>query len=195
MKDELFTYRRNALLNNLCKEWDEKWALCKGDKESLMRLAMNQQSLPHVITYCNNGKGVSKEYILQEFGHLINGRGLIRDADEVDGYTYQMYVAFSDICSLPDDVSAFLWCNCPSVEIRATACPILYIGCHSDIHVTLNGYNSIRIYLFDDSSVTIADADNTCNVTIYKYSDKASVEKGKYCLCTNVKTFEKELRL
>ena len=73
-------------------------------------------------------------------------------------------------------------------------CPFFYISNDSDVNISLDGFNYVSIYLFDDSKVTIDDADEDSKVVIYKYSDKAQVELGKYCLA-DVKVFDKILRL
>jgi hypothetical protein len=50
------------------------------------------------------------------------------------------------------------------------------------------------VKLFDDSKIVLDDVDEESNVTIYKYSEKATVELGKFCL-KEPKVFPKELRL
>lgn len=192
--NELLHYQKNAILNGLCDEWRQKWTLCHNDKEKLVRLAMMQQSIPHFLTYCYNGKGVSKDYIKKEYTQFINGSYKIKDADEVAGYTYELFVDCDDDITIDSDVVNVMWCKDTFVTIPETKCPTLYIGCKSDIELQLGGYNTIRIYLFDESRVTIYDADEVSKVLVYKYSDKAKVEKGKYCF-GEVKVFEKELRL
>ena len=88
-----------------------------------------------------------------------------------------------------------LWCNNIDVIIPQTKCSTLYVSNNSEVHFVLNGYNSIHIYLFDDSKVIIDDADETCGIIVYRYSDKAEVEVGKYCLTKNIKIFDKTLKL
>ena len=80
------------------------------------------------------------------------------------------------------------------VVIKETKCPILYISNNSTINLTCEGFNSPKIYLFDNSKVILRDMDATCNVTILKYSDKAQVVVGKYAI-GKVKEFNKTLRL
>jgi hypothetical protein len=70
----------------------------------------------------------------------------------------------------------------------------LYVSNHSTLNITLDGYNSPKIYLFDDSVVNIMECDEESKVIVYKYSDNAKVEIGKYCL-SSVKVFDKDLRL
>lgn len=187
---------QGALTNSpLCAEYKGAWRACGDDKEKMVKLVMRQQSLPFFIAHCYCGKGLTKEYILETFPEFINGKRPILDADLVKGYTYALYVAFDDVLSLSSDVSAYMWCNSPQVEIPTSKCPILYIGCGSEIHLVCNGFNTPSVYLFDDSKLVIDDADDTCSITVRKYSPSATVEIGKYCTTDSIKVFDKELRL
>lgn len=193
--DELFKYRKTALVNGLCGEYKGFWQAAGNDKEKLVKLALSQQALPHFITYCNNGDGLSKGYILENFAEYINGKATIQNADGVDGYTYQLYVAENGILSPSADVSAYMWCNDTTLETKATKCPVFYIGCGSHVRLVLGGYNAIKVYLFDESTIDIEEADDTCSATIYKYSDECMVNKGIYCLSERIKEHKKQLRL
>lgn len=194
MAQDLFNYYKHALSNGLCSEYKGRWRACHDNKEQLVKLVMAQQSLPHFIHYCYNGMGLSKEYIQETFGDYINGNAVINDADGVDGYTYSLYVGFKGDFKAAVDVLSLMWCNNTNVTVETSKCPVIYVGAGSHIHLSLDGYNCPHIYLFDDSKVTIDDTDEDSKVVIYKYSDKAQVELGKYCLA-DVKVFNKELRL
>lgn len=191
MEKELFNYYKNALTDNLCQEYKGYWQAAGEDGNKLLKLALSQQAIPHWMTYAYQGKGVTKDYILQKWGNFVR----IDDADNVKGYTYALYTAFEGICTPSDDVSAFVWSTIPQVTINATKCPILYVGCNSDLTITLEGYNNLIVYLFDESVIRIEDADPTSSIYVYKYSRNARVEKGKYCICDKFKVFEKDLRL
>lgn len=191
--NDLLNYRKNAINDGLCKEWNAMWMACHDDKEKLMQLVLMQQSFPHFVTYCNNGKGVSKDFLLTEYKKYINGR-VFYNCDNVDGYTYAMMVALKETWTITTDVSYFLWCEDVVVTIPSTRCPTIYVGCTSDVHLALDGFNSVRVHLYDNSRVVIEDADEESNVIVYRYSDDARVECGHYCLC-DVKEFRKELRL
>lgn len=199
MRNEMFDFYKFALqgvlTNPLCADYKNEWRACGQDKEKLVKLVMRQQSLPYFITHCSNGKGLSKEYILQEFGDFVNGKREILDADGVKGFKYSLYVGENEQIRPVDDVIALMWCNYTNLEIQSSKCPVIYLGCSSEVHLTLNGYNSPRIYLFDDSKLVIEDADDTCNLVIYRYSKEASIDIGKYCTTYNIKAFDKELRL
>ena len=196
----MMEFYRNALqgvITNspLCAEYKGEWRACGDDKEKMVKLVLRQQSLPFFMTYCNQGKGLTKEYILRTFPEFINGRREILDADLVNGYTYRIHVANEGEITAVSDVNAFMWCDCVTVNVEAGRCPLFYIGCNSEVHLILNGCDSPKVYLFDNSKLVIDDADETCSLMVYKYSDDAIVETGKYCLIEKLKVFRKELRL
>ena len=191
--DELQRYYKESLLANLCGEYKGYWQKAHGNKEELMRLVLSQQSAPHFASFCYQGKGLTKEYCKKEFGDYINGR-VFNDCDGVKGYSYGMFIDALDVEKMALDVVQFLWCDDINISIPQTKCPRLYISNKSNLNISLDGYNSIAIYLFDESKVKIDDADNESTVIVYKYAKDAKVELGKYCFA-NVKVFDKELRL
>ena len=81
------------------------------------------------------------------------------------------------------------------LEINPTKVPTIYCGCHSHLHITCGGYNYCRVYLFDDSVVTLDEVDEDSGVTVFKYSDDCKVERGRFCLSKKVNEFRKELVL
>lgn len=195
MEDASFNYYKNALLSNLCEEYKAEWRAKRNDKLALMKLALKQQSIPHCATFAYQGKGITKEYMLKEFGEYLNGY-VVNDADNVKGYTYTWYVGYdydNDI-DVTCDVTHISWTKEKTLVIPATKAPILYVSNKSDITIIGDGYNSIAIYLFDEAKVTLQDFDEDSTITIYKYSDKCEVEIGKFCFA-KVKQFDKELRL
>lgn len=195
MKEDLTNYYKNALLSGLCTEYKGYWQSAHGDKKKLVDLVLQQQSLPHFLTYCNCGKGVSKEYLLETFGDYINGKYTAIDVDGVVGdYKSELYVGVDGILSLNNDVSCLMWTTIPQLEIKPCKATKLYIGCDSDVHVVCGDYNNITVMLFDESKVTLDDVDEDSNILVYKYSDKCEVKQGTFCL-GNVKEFSKELRL
>ena len=199
MDREMLEFQKHALLGDvsgqpLCSAYKAAWRKCGNDKEMLVRLALMQQSLPYLSHACYEKMGLTKEYIMENFAEYINGNKIFYDIEGVDGYSYELYVGFEGDLAASVDVLSLMWCNCVSVEIESSKCPVLYVSNASHIDLVLNGYNAPIVYLFDESVVNVYDADETCKVTVYKYSDNARVEKGKYCM-SEVKVFNKELRL
>ena len=192
--DEMIFFQKNALLNNLCGEWKNMWKACKNNKEKLVRLSLMQQSIPFFASYCYNGSGLSKDYILGEFHDYINGV-VHYDCDNVKGYSYRLYVGWvKHSIREQSDVTHFMWSNVPLYVIEKYKCPTLYISNKSKVCVSCDGYNYVRVYLFDESELVIDDIDEESVVIVYKYSDKCKVTQGKYCL-GKVNEFDKQLRL
>jgi hypothetical protein len=160
----------------------------------LVRLALMQQCIPYLSHACYERMGLTKEYILNNFDELINGKRTFENVEGVDGYTYQLYVGYDKDFDIIADVTSMMWCNNIQIVVKATRCPTIYISNDSDISLVCEGFNTINIKLFDESKVTVQDVDEDSDVIIYKYSDKASVELGKFCL-KEPKVFNKELRL
>lgn len=199
MDKEMFKFKKAALSGELtaplCSEYIQAWRKCGDDKEMLVRLVMKEQSLPYFFAHCYQNKGLSKEYIKHEFRNYINGRYTGIDVDGVAGnYRTELYVGYDGDLSVSSDVFAAMWCNISSMEIPTCKAIKIYCACGSEVHITCAGYNNVIIMLFDDSKVILDDVDEDSNVLVYKYSDKASVELGKFCL-KEPKIFNKELRL
>lgn len=192
------TFRRNALMGviaePLCEEYRKHWMAAGDDKKRLFRMAMRVQSIPYLATYCAQGKGLTKDYLLSEFKDYINGHTEY-DCDDIEGFSYQLYAGKQDErIDLPIDVAHFMFVDDASVFVPKTKCPRIYVSNKSNVSLVLCGYNSVQVYLFDESNVYIEDADDESEVVVYKYSDDCSVLKGDFCLC-GVKEHRKELRI
>jgi hypothetical protein len=138
---------------------------------------------------------ITTDYILNTFGEYLNGY-VLKDCDNVDGYNYMWFVdwdyandivASADVLHISHTVGA-------NVVVPKVLCPTIYVSNRSKIHLICEGFNTINVKVFDESEVTIEDCDHSCEVLVYKYSDKAKVEQGKYCL-GHVNIHQKELRL
>lgn len=196
----MMKFKRNALLGNisgqpLCSDYKSALRQCGNDKEMLVRLALRQQSTPYFSTACYKNLGLTKEYIKEEFKNYINGY-TIHDADGVHGYTYGLYVDwdYENDLVVDKDVVGVMWTVGANIVIEPTKCPTIYLSNRSNVHLVGEGFNTVNIKLFDESKITIEDIDKDSEVIVYKYSDKATVEEGKYCF-GKVKVFNKELRL
>jgi len=190
--DALDTYYKNSLLANLCSDYKGRWQVARHSKENLLRLSLNQQSIPHTATFAYQGKGVTREYIEKNFKDYINGY-TIHDADNVKGYTYGLFVGNGDFMA-DKDVCSFMWFN-GDIIVPQTKCVTLYVSNRSKANLVCDGYSHVRVYLFDESRITLDDVDEESSVIIYKYGRAASVEVGKFCLSDKVRMFDKELRL
>lgn len=194
MDKEFLNFLKDAYSNGLCKEYRDEIRKCHEDKLQLVRLAMRQQSCPWMATKMYEGV-ITPDYIRNTFGEYINGYTL-HDVEGVEGFTYGLYVGwdFDNDLVCEQDVIHVMWSDA-TVTVPKTKCPTIYVSNGSHVDIVCEGYNSIRLYIFDKSSVTIEDSDDTCEITAYEYSDKCRAEKGRFCLSENFKTHKKELRL
>ena len=195
----MFRFKKAALSGELttplCASYKAAWRSCGDNKEMLVRLVMKEQSIPYFFAHCYQNKGLSKEYILDEFKDYINGKYTGIDVDGVVGdYKTELYIGYNGNLSVSDDILSVMWSTIPSMTIPASKATKIYCGCGSELHIVCDGYNSVLVMLFDDSKVILDDVDESSNVTIFKYSEKATVELGKFCL-KEPKVFNKELRL
>lgn len=198
MNNTMFDFYRRALLGTpmiepLCDEYKTLWKNCHDDKEKLVSLCLQQQACPWFATMCYLGYGVTKDYLMEEYADYINGRRLLKDCDGVNGYTYALYCGYDDSCELSADVAHFMWCD-TTVGIGETKCPTIYISNQSDVSLVCDGYNSIRVYLFDESKLTLEDIPEGTEVTVYAYGSRCSVVNGKYAI-GKIRVHNKTLRL
>lgn len=193
MMDEMFTFKRNALLANLCKEWNTKWTACQDDKEKLMRLALMQQSAPYIADFFYRGVGLSKEYVKRQFSDYIDGHTFY-DCDDVSGYTYGMYVDAQHPIEIKHDIVQFLWCDNTRATLPQLRSTKMYVSNKSELHIECNGYNNVIVMLFDESKVMFDKLDNTCRVNVYRYDERAVVEYDESATY-KMNIMDKELRL
>lgn len=179
----------------LCSKYKSAWRKCGDDKEMLMRLALSQQAQPFVATHAYMQNGITKDYVKTQFKDYINGYTFM-NCDGVDGYSYGLYVDWDKENDLvaDKDVVGIMWTKEVNIIIPQTKCTTIYVSNRSNVHLVGDGYNSIRIYLFDESFINLDDFDEESSILVYKYSKDARVEIGKYCL-GKVKVFDKELKI
>ena len=199
MDKEMIDFTRNALLGNisgqpLCASYKAALRQCGDDKEMLVRLALQQQSMPYVSTACYKRLGITKEYIMDNYVDYINGNKTFEDVEGVSGYTYQMYVGYDKELIITSDVTTLMWCNDICIKVPETKCPTIYVSNNSNVHLHCEGFNSVNIKMFDESCVIIDNLYKNSDVIVYKYSNNADVKTMNNCFGC-VKIFNKQLKL
>ena len=138
MDRDLFMFYKAALSGEittpLCTEYKSAWRKCGDDKEMLVRLSLSQQALPFVATHAYQKKGLTKDYIKENFADYINGH-ILNDCDGVKGYTYSLYVDWDYVNDLDvkTDVCSVMWTVGANIIIPQTKCPTLYISNKSNV--------------------------------------------------------------
>ena len=194
MDKEYLDFIKHAYSSGLCDEYKNEIKNCHEDKAQLVRLALRQQSIPYIATKMRDGV-ITKEYVQKAFSGYLNGVK-IKDCDGVSGYTYSWYVDYdyNNDLLIETDVAHISYTVGASVVIPITKCPIIYVSNRSNIHLVCDGYNSVKIYLFDNSKVTIEDADHESQIVVYKYSENATIKESRFCF-GDVKQFKKQLKI
>lgn len=194
MDKEYFKFLKNAYETGLCDEYRDLIRSCREDKLEIMRLAMRQQSIPYVAEKMRQGV-IKKQYLLKNYGGYLNGY-VLHDCDDVPNYTYSWFVDYDYVNDLEvtTDVAHISYTKKTTVIVPETKCPTLYISNKSDVSLVCEGYNTVKVYMFDNSRLIVEDTDTETDLIIYEYSDSCEVTNGKFCL-GKVKTFRKELRI
>lgn len=193
MNKTLFNFIKKAYAEGLCDDYKNEIRAIQNDNKKLVELALRQQSIPFVATKIY-GSNDALEYIKKEWAEYING-AVLSDCDGVDGYLYAWYVScdYRAIVAVSDVVHVSHTSNA-NFAIPECNAITLYVSNDSDINIICDGYNFVRVYLFDKSRVNITDADPDSKIIVYKYSDECDVTQGRFCLGV-IKEYRKELRL
>lgn len=70
--NELLTLKRNALRLGLCGEYKGKWDSAASKRE-LVNMALDSNGIEFMADSIAFGWGLSKDYLLKEFGEFANG--------------------------------------------------------------------------------------------------------------------------
>ena len=193
MDKEMFLFYRNSLARNLCKEYKNEFKKDLEDKKKLFELCLRQQSIPYFATACYQKWGLNIDFIKREYKDYINGKYIATDCDNVHGYSYGLWCDYTLSISANIDVVHTMECRC-QIKVPLSKCPTIYISNNSNIDLSCLGYNSIRIYLFDNSIININELEKESTILIYNYSKNSKINiKGG--LDGKIKEFDKELKL
>ena len=191
----MFFFYRNSLARNLCKEYSREFKNDLDDNDKLFSLCLRQQSIPFFATACYQKWGLSADFLKDKFKDYINGKHTAKDCDGVNGYTYQLWCdsGTGGTINISCDITHIMNNIC-DIVVPKTKCPVVYVSNRSSIKLISKGYNSVRVYLFDESQLFIDSLDENSNILIYKYSNECNVIIGENCM-GNIKQFNKDLRL
>ena len=191
MDAELFMFYKNSLSRDLCKEYSNLFKKRGDDKDELFKLCMERQSIPYLATSIYEGWGVSIDYLKEAYKRYLNGRYTLNALSGGQSYSYQLWCDYRGSMKVKSATTHLLRCT-GDAEIQKNTCPYIYISNKSNINIKPQGYNTVFIYLFDESIVNIDNTNEFSNIIIYRYSDNTKVIAGD---TMNVKQFDKTLRL
>lgn len=143
--------KRKALAMGLCGEYGEKWADAATQKE-LVDLASDINGADFLCSSVAKGWGLSKDFLLRNFGDYINGRYVSRHGG-TKGYTSEVFIGCDG-----------------EIRARATILIILY----SNVTVYVPENHACRVFAAGNTNIAI-QCDGYCEFTDYtpQYDMKA----------------------
>ena len=122
--EKILQFKRNATVLGLCGEYKKKWDRCN-TKQDLVRMALDSNGVEFMADSIAFGWGLSKDYLLREFGTYANGAYQCHEG----GYTSEMYVGTHG--TLKSDSTILLVAYCDDLKIiipKHTFCRIYVCG-------------------------------------------------------------------
>lgn len=135
--------KRKALAMGLCGKYNEKWADATTQKE-LVDLATDINGADFLCASVAKGWGLSRDFLLQNFGDYINGRYVSAHGEKKD-YTSEVFI------------------GCDG-EIRARTTIIIVL--YSDVTVYVPKNHACRIFAAGNTNIGI-QCDGHCEFTDY----------------------------
>jgi len=167
---DLLTLKRNALRLGLCGQYKGKWDGCNS-KQDLVRMALDSNGIEFMADSIAFGWGLSKDYLLREFGEFMNGFYRCREK----GYTSEMYIGAHGVLSVKSTLLLIGYCDDLEIEIpEHTVCRIYVCG---GSRVRIENKGSVEIYEYGtDNIIKLIEYDGS-------YSLRESVSKSKWNNC------------
>lgn len=90
MMNELDNFKSEAIAQNLCAEYTEKWGSCASNKQYI-DMGLGIKGIDYICDAIAKGWGMTPEYIAERFKAFINGKY----TSQQKGYTSAMYCLFN----------------------------------------------------------------------------------------------------
>ena len=140
MLNELLTLKRNAVMLGLCGKYKAEWDEAKGKKD-LVDMALDANGVEFMAKSVAEGWGLSKDYILDNFGDYVNGK-YVRDKD---GYTSEIYVGYGGDILQRATLNLFVRCNTSILVPEGSVCKIYVCGV-SNVRINCAGKCYVYVY-------------------------------------------------
>lgn len=137
----LVDLKRKSILMGLCEKYREKWDAC-ASKKQLVDMALDSNGIEFMADAIAFGWGLSKEYLMQEFGEFMNG--FYRRQEE--GYASEMYIGAHEVLSAESTLLLIGYCDDIEIEIPEHAVCRIYICGGSSVRIENNGKVELLVY-------------------------------------------------
>lgn len=149
---DLLTLKRNALMMGLCGQYKDKWNGC-ANKRQLVDMALDSNGIEFMADSIAFSWGLSKDYLLREFGEFMNGFYQCREK----GYTSEMYIGAHGV-----------------ISVKST---LILVGYCDDLEIEIPEHSVCRIYVCGSSKVRI---ENKGRCELYEYGADNKVDCIEY---------------
>lgn len=157
--NELLTLKRNALRLGLCGEYKGKWDSAASKRE-LVNMALDSNGIEFMADSIAFGWGLSKEYLLKEFGEFANG---FYQCNE-HGYTSEMYIGAHGVIKARSTIILVAYCKDLEIEVPENMVTRIYVCGKSEVRIECKGKcdlieygedNDVKIIGYDDANMTL----------------------------------------
>lgn len=140
--EKILQFKRNATILGLCGEYKKKWDECN-TKQDLVDMALDSNGVEFMADSIAFGWGLSKDYLLREFGKYANGA---YKCHEGGGYTSEMYVGAHGTLKSGTAILLVAYCDDLKIVIPEYAFCRIYVCGGSKILIENNGKCEVLNY-------------------------------------------------
>lgn len=128
----------------LCGQYKTMWDACR-NKKDLMNMALDANGVEFMADSIAFGWGLSKEYLMKEFGDFINGKYQRNKG----GYKSRMYVGYEGDITIDSTITLLVGCK-GKVIVPCSMVGNIYICGGCDIDVKNDGV--VYLYTYADNN-------------------------------------------
>ena len=148
----------------LCGQYKSMWDACRSKKD-LIDMALDANGVEFMADSIEFGWGLSKEYLMKEFGDFVNGKYQRNKG----GYKSRMYVGYKEDITIDSTITLLVGCK-GKVIVPCGMVGNIYICGGCDIDVKNDGV----VYLYAYGSSNKVHEDGNAEVIQWKVSDWVS---------------------
>ncbi len=142
MDNELLKLKRNAVMLGLCGQYKDLWNGCKSKKD-LIDTAIDVNGIEFMADSIAFDWGLSKEFILTEFGEYINGKY----QRNRDGYSSELCAGVkNNTISVRSTLNLFAYCDDVTIFIPEGRFCRIYLAKCSNVHIKNDGKFELVVY-------------------------------------------------
>lgn len=145
----------------LCGQYKTMWDACR-NKKDLIDMALDANGVEFMADSIAFGWGLSKEYLMKEFGDFINGKYQRNKG----GYKSRMYVGYEGDITIDSTITLLVGCK-GKVIVPCSMVGNIYICGGCDIDVKNDGV----VYLYEYAGNNNVHKDENVEITQHKESN------------------------